>query len=119
MCFDIIIDNFNIKIENYNLRIPINLIIFNKELNIIYNTKNININDVNKLNDTIIIDYIENNYLFYDVLNVKVFHLIPQMLIRLIKEQTHVGPCGPSYIYVYCLSKQEFENSLNVIKDTR
>ena len=63
------IDNFNIKIENYTLKIPINLIIFNKELNFIYNTKNININDVNKLNDTIIIDYIENNYFllnYYD-----------------------------------------------------
>ena len=72
------IDNFNIKIENYTLRIPINLIIFNKELNFIYNTKNININDVNKLNDTIIIDYIENNYFllnYYDNNNYKYYQL--------------------------------------------
>ena len=63
------IDYFNIKIENYILKIHINLIIFNKELNFIYNTKNINIDDIDKLNETIIIDYIENNYFllnYYD-----------------------------------------------------
>lgn len=63
------IDYFNVTIENYTLKIHINLIIFNKELNFIYNTKNINIDDIDKLNDTIIIEYIENNYFllnYYD-----------------------------------------------------
>tara|TARA_B100001093_G_scaffold377321_1_gene362555 strand:+ start:2026 stop:2457 length:432 start_codon:yes stop_codon:yes gene_type:complete len=63
------IDNFNIRIENYTLKIYINLIFFNKELNIIYNTKNINIDDIDKLNDIIIIEYTENNYFllnYYD-----------------------------------------------------
>ena len=63
------IDYFNVTIENYTLKIHINLIIFNKELNFIYNTKNINIDDIDKLNDTIIIEYTENNYFllnYYD-----------------------------------------------------
>ena len=63
------IDYFNVTIENYTLKIHINLIIFNKELNFIYNTKNINIDDIDTLNDTIIIEYTENNYFllnYYD-----------------------------------------------------
>ena len=63
------IDNFNITIDNYILKIHIDLIILNKVLNFIYNSKTNHVNDIDNLFNKVIIDYTENNYFllnFYD-----------------------------------------------------
>lgn len=56
------IDKFNIKIDNYTLKIHIDLIILNKVLDFIYNTKTFRVNDINDILNKVIIFYKENNY---------------------------------------------------------
>ena len=56
------IDKFNIKIDNYTLKIHIDLIILNKVLDFIYNTKTFRVNDINDILNRVIIFYKENNY---------------------------------------------------------
>ena len=71
------IDKFNIIIDNYTLKIHIDLIILNKVLNFIYNSKTFHINDVDNLFNKVIIDYTENNYFllnFYDENNNSKFY---------------------------------------------
>ena len=56
------IDKFNIKIDNYTLKIHIDLIILNKVLDFTYNTKTFRVNDINDILNKVIIFYKENNY---------------------------------------------------------
>lgn len=67
------INDFIINIENYNIKIKIDLCILNKEFNFIYKIKNCKIEDISILEDEIIKDYTGNdNYLinYYDSTNI-------------------------------------------------
>ena len=61
------IDKFNITIDNYSLKIHIDLIILNKVLNFIYNSKTYQVNDINNILNKVIIDYTENNYFLLNI----------------------------------------------------
>lgn len=67
------INDFIINIENYNIKIKIDLCILNKEFNFIYKIKNCEIEDISILEEEIIKDYTGNdNYLinYYDSTNI-------------------------------------------------
>lgn len=67
------INDFIINIENYNIKIKIDLCILNKEFNFIYKIKNCKIEDISILDEEIIKDYTGNdNYLinYYDNTNI-------------------------------------------------
>ena len=58
------IDDFYVSIENYNLKIRIDLSILNTELNFKYQIKDINVSNLDVLDDKITYDYTGNNYFF-------------------------------------------------------
>lgn len=61
------IDKFNITIDNYTLKIHIDLIILNKVLNFIYNSNTYHVSDINNILNKVVIDYKENNYFLLNI----------------------------------------------------
>ena len=61
------IDKFNITIDNYTLKVHIDLIILNKVLDFIYNSNTYQVNDINNVLNKVVIDYTEKNYFLLNI----------------------------------------------------